>query len=371
MNSGENTGLRAVTGQSVRPAINIADFNKRNAEAYFPHVSELLAHTAEIDFLVPGAIPRGNIVLMSGAPFSGKTWAAYSLAYAVASGTPWLGRGAPAVQGTVAICNYDQPTETMGVRIRDVGITADMPVHVHTFGLTKPPGANMPEMLMLPAHESRLKSVFEHLKPVLIIVDSLRQSNNLDENSNKDMAALMATFKRWQRFNNTTVVLIHHTTKSGSEGSTYKSAARGSGEISASSDVELTIENESIAWTKSRSWNIGDTKKCTFALVDEFSDTPDDDEVEEQEIEIIKHVRMKALTPIPGELEALGIKLLIEGMKRLNANGVAQYKDIRAVCRDLDDTAFKKALRNARIKKAVRFVKTPRGRGYVLSASVS
>lgn len=359
-----NEGLRAVPNTQPR-AINIADFNQRNAEAYFPHVSELLSHTTQIDFLVPGAIPRGNIVLMSGAPFSGKTWAAYSLAYAVASGTPWLGRGMPAVQGTVCICNYDQPTETMGVRIRDVGITPDMPVHVHTFGLTKPPGANLPEMLMLPAHESRLKSAFDHIKPSLIIVDSLRQSNNLDENSNKDMAALMATFKRWQRFNNTTVVLIHHTTK-GDDGSKWKSAARGSGEISASSDVELTVADKKITWTKSRSWNIGDTDEVTFNLVDEFSDI-EDDGLEEQEIEIIKHVRMKATTSMPGELEALGIEILVAGMKQLRVDRPLSYKDARAVCKELDDTAFKKALRNARLKKRVRFVKSPRGRGYVLS----
>lgn len=350
--------LKAVTGPQQPRITSLADFNQRNAEAYCPHVSKLLAYAGKIEFLVPGAIPRGNIVVVSGAPFSGKTWAMYDLARAVASGTKWLGRGQPCTQGPVMILNYDQPTETMGVRIRDIGITADMPVHVHTFGLTKPPSPNLPEMLYLPANDSRLKSAFEHIKPVLIIVDSFRQSNNLDENSNKDMAMLMAIFKRWQRFNNTTIALIHHMVKDGEGGSAQKSLARGSGEISASADVELAVSDESIKWTKSRSWPIGDTKQLKFTITDSYADAEDDDE-EEQEIEIIKKVNVRAASPLPGELEAEGVAVLVSSLEKSGLSSF-NYGQIKKLC-GLDEVAFKKALRNCRVRGLVRYVRTKDG----------
>jgi hypothetical protein len=350
--------LKAVPAASQQPKItSLADFNQRNAEAYFPHVSKLLSYASKIEFLVPGAIPRGNIVVVSGAPFSGKTWAMYDLARAVASGTKWLGRGSPCTQGPVMILNYDQPTETMAVRVRDIGITAKMPVHVHTFGLTTPPSSNLPEMLYLPANDSRLKSAFEHIKPVLIIVDSFRQSNNLDENSNKDMAMLMAIFKRWQRFNNTTIALIHHMVKD-AEGGTSKSLARGSGEISASADVELAVSDESIKWTKSRSWPIGETKQLKFTITDSYADAPDDGE-DEQEIEIIKKVNVRATTHLPGELEADGVAAVMKGLEGSGATAF-NYGQIRKLS-GLDEIAFKKALRNCRVQRLIRYVRTQDG----------
>jgi hypothetical protein len=214
-------------------------------------------------------------------------------------------------------------------------------------------------MLYLPANDSRLKSAFEHIKPVLIIVDSFRQSNNLDENSNKDMAMLMAIFKRWQRFNNTTIALIHHMVKD-AEGGTSKSLARGSGEISASADVELAVSDESIKWTKSRSWPIGETKQLKFTITDSYADAEDEDNgEEEQEIEIVKKVNVRATSPLPGEIEAEGVAAMMTGLEKSGMTSF-NYGQIRKLC-GLDELGFKRALRNCRVGGKIKYVRTKDG----------
>lgn len=356
---------------STKPAspkpIEINDFIRRNGEAYLPHVKVLLDHSTQVEFLVPGAIPCGNIVLMAGEPGGGKTWLAYDLAHAVCTGTQWLGRGPKCVQGPVALLNYDQPTETLGARVRKLGFTADMPLYIHSFGLTKPPGPNLPEVLMLPEQESRLNYALQHVKPRLIIVDSLRQSHNMDENSNKDMAKLMATFKKWQRFNNTTVVLIHHTAKSKDDNG-GKTSARGSGEIIASADVAIKVEGKDAIWTKHRSWNIGTTVKTTFGLHDSYLDGEIDTESgDEQEIEIIERVAVKASTPLPGEVEAANVEVIVDTLNKRKGFKTTSFTDLKKACSTLDDKALHVALRNARIAKKVKFVKTAAGnKGYAI-----
>jgi hypothetical protein len=361
------TDLRAVGGRPTSGSIvpskttDINDFIRRNGEAYLPHGRELLAHSARVEFIVPGAIPKGNIVIISGEPGAKKTWAAYSLMYAVASGTPWMGRGQPATQGPVVLLNYDNPTETVASRMRKLGFTSEMPWYVHSLGLTKPSGPNMPDILMLPQHESRLNYALKHVKPSLIVVDSFRQCNNLDENSNKEMASLMAIFKRWQQLNNTTVVLIHHTTKS-KDGSEWKSSARGSGEIIASCDVAIRAEEDKILWTKHRTWAIGSTKEVAFELQDQYFDG---EESPDGEIELIERVHVRAKTPLPGEIEAENIQKVVQTMK---PGMYFQWNDIKKTT-GFEEKTMRETMRNARLRGAVKFVKTPDGgKAYVLAA---
>ena len=97
------------------------DIAQKNAEAYSVHISTILREEAtETKFLVPGCIPRGNIVLLSGASGSRKSWLAYDLARAVAQGRGWLEKDMPCPDGPlpVVLLNYDNPTETLRTRLK-------------------------------------------------------------------------------------------------------------------------------------------------------------------------------------------------------------------------------------------------------------
>lgn len=372
----ERAPLRAVPG----PPRKVGDMAQKSAEAYSVHISKILHEdSTEIKFLVPGCIPRGNIVLLSGASGARKSWVAYDLAKAVCQGKGWLEKDMPCPDGPlpVVILNYDNPTETLRTRLKKLGFTENDPCWIHTLGHTTPYVPNAPAMLTLPSEASRLRYMLEYWKPALIIFDSFRQGVTLDENDAEKMASLMAIFKSWIQFNNTTIVLIHHTSKSGKSATQPSdwAEARGSGEIIASSDVVLKasqIDQHSgkLEWTKCRTWNIGRTSSLEFEIRDEFKDgglSEEDglDPEELREIEMIQRVHVRAKTPLPFELEMIAVNRVMDELSRATKPFLG-FKELQKRITDLNDTALKEALRNARVLGRARFVASSAGKGYCI-----
>ena len=326
--------------------------------------------------------PAGNIVLLTGESGAKKSWLAYDLARAVSSGTGWLGKNLPCPAGKlpVLILNYDNPTETLRTRLKKLGFTTEDDCYVHTLGHTKPYLPNQPQLLTLPDQDSRLMFLLEYRKPALIIFDSFRQGVTLDENDSQSMASLMGIFKKWMPINNTTVVLLHHTSKSEKASGGWKAEARGSGEIIASADVVLkaTIKNGSqtegeLEWTKSRTWNVGRTTKVDFDVVDEFKDgtvpaQEDDglDEDELREIELIERVLVRAKTPLPFETEQRAVDRVMAELEKLHHMPYVGFNTMKKHVADakMNDIALKEALRNARRMGRASFVRDAKGRGY-------
>ena len=294
----ERANLRAVGGLSA------TDLLQRNADAYTVHISQILdGDLPEIDWLVPGAIPRGSVVFLNGEPETGKSWVAYELAKAVASCGKWMGRGIPLPSPEmVLLLNYDNPTPTLKLRLSKLAFNKDMPVYCHTIGMTKPHVKGLPEMLTLPKNEERLKMLVEHHRPSLVVVDSLRQANRADENNSQEMASMMAIFKSWTTISNATVVILHHTSKNDSA-SSWKASGRGSGEIIGSSDVIVQVEDGKLIWSKARAWEIGLTKECSFKIVDKFlHDVDKEEDLTPEEISAMQ-TSVIATTNLPGETE--------------------------------------------------------------------
>lgn len=323
---------------NVREHPGVAALNERTVT-----VGQLLEDDmTAVDFLVPGCIPMGNVVLISGESGSRKTWLAYELARAVASGTPWLGRPAvKAVQGKVLILNYDNPTETLVGRVRQLSFSTDMPVRVHTSGVS--PKA----LLTLPMHAPTLKSIVDYYRPALIVVDSMRQAHKLDENSSREAAMIMSTFKEWTAIDHCTVVVIHHTGKG--EKSQWHAQARGSGEIIASAGVviETTIcedddDKTRATWTKHQAWDIGSVKSCEFSLL---NDMPNDGDY--------LVTPLVASSALPGEADIVNLNRISTVMReaghpltqkelnertKLNPNVVARVLQILRARRHISNT---------------------------------
>lgn len=351
------SSLKAVGGTAK--VSNINDMPRKMAEAFFADAPTFLAEeSTEIDWLIPGMIPRGNIILLSGEPSGGKSFIAYDLARAAMTATPWMGRGPAATEKTpVVFLNYDNPTETMRTRFKALGFTPDMPFAVHTLGFAK-------GMLPLPEQASRVKYALEHYRPGLVVFDSFRQGQTLDENSSKDMAQIMGILKQWTQINRTTVVALHHTNKGGgSPKQEWKSSARGSGEIIASAGVVCEIEPGKISWTKTQAWKIEGVRSATFEIGDKFTNEElDENDVDDktQIIRLIKHITVKATSVLPGELEAESVRKIVDTMRKRKMTFATQ-KEIEALVPTMKANTLEGALRRARLAKLLEYVRTPDG----------
>lgn len=364
--------LRAV---GTKPR-QIGDMPLKNGEAYSVHVSKILEEQdTQVSFLVPGCIPRGNIVLISGESGAKKSWLAYDLAGAVAAGRGWLGKDLVCPDGpqSVMILNYDNPTETLRTRLKKLGFTAEDQCFVHTLGHTRPYLPNAPELLLLPEQQSRLRYMLEYRKPALVIFDSFRQGVTLNEDDSKEMASIMGVFKSWMEINNTTVVLIHHTSKSEKSGAGWKAQARGSGEIIASSDVVIEVRADGeMEWTKSRTWDVGKTRKVSFDVVDKFEDgevSTDETDESIQDIELVQRVLVRAMTPLPFEMEARAIDRVMKELDKSHNQPFVSFPEMKKrLGKEKDvfknDAALLEALRNARLMGRAKFVRNKFGRGY-------
>lgn len=357
--------------KSVAPAkvTNINDMPRKMAEAFSVPVSTLLADDViETEWLLPGLFPRPSVVLFSGEPGGGKSFLAYDLLRAVATGTPWMGRGpiCPAGPQPAVLLNYDNPTEEVKIRLRKLGVPKEAPIHVHTLGYTRPTQSNVPAILQIPEQESRLLYMLKYLKPSLILFDSFRQGQTLDENSSKDMSVVMGILKKWSQINQTCVVALHHTGKGSSTKQEWKSSARGSGEIIGSSDVVCEIDPGKITWTKTRAWKIDKkANSATFELADTHIDIlpTKTSSSEDQVIKMVHRVNVNATSALPGEAEAAAVKQLVEAISK-SSSKVVTYKELMTLA--LKKDVLRIALQDARSSRQLEYVQTPAGKGYRL-----
>lgn len=199
-------------------------------------------------FLFTNAVPAGAISFIVGPPGGAKSWLAYDMAIAVARGTPWLGIPCER-QGRVLVFSYDNPPAETGRRFLRLGLRPSDPMRFHV-----PDG---PLFLRIGAksdgcsfgHADILRGVVERLEPTLVVVDSFRQAHVQDENSSNEMGVVMAHIKSLVGAG-AAVVIVHHSTTD-AEGAIK---ARGSGEITASADLIVTVQERQARWKKVRSW---------------------------------------------------------------------------------------------------------------------
>lgn len=204
-------------------------------------------------FLIDRAIPKRGITFISGAPGGAKSWTAYALVMSVIAGAPWMGRAfsdaSDESTSGALVLNYDNPTPECARRYQQLGLQPGDPVRFHTLSISDP---NARELRFPEADDlEQLHMVVGGLRPKLILIDSFRQAHLADENDSKAIAEVMRSIRSLLAFD-ATVVVLHHTTKSGG-------ALRGSGEIMAAADavIEITGDEEggrAMTWTKTRGW---------------------------------------------------------------------------------------------------------------------
>ncbi len=175
----------------------------------------------EIEWLIPGVLPRGAVVLLNGREGSMKSFLALSMAHAVATGKPWLGKQTE--QGAVLYLDGEMDSAVLSDRLR--GTDPDGQVQIWAWTDDSFPDQLNDAVLQQAAKEHSL-----------IIIDPLRRHmDGLKENSADDMSQITKALRELKRYG-ATVLVLHHAPKD-----TEKQDYRGSTELGAGVDLTMIL----------------------------------------------------------------------------------------------------------------------------------
>lgn len=160
------------------------------------------------EWLIPQILPKAGIAMVFGPPGCGKSFLTMAWSLCIASGTSWLGRSVG--RGPVAYI-AGEGSFGLGPRIKAWK-------HHHRFsGNSGVQWFDEAVVLQDPRHfNEMLVALREDFTepPVLIVIDTLsRCSGGADENSNTEMAKVIASADILQQEFGCTVLIVHHAGK--------------------------------------------------------------------------------------------------------------------------------------------------------------
>ena len=209
--------------------------------APFPvrRVHEIEARANERRWLVDELFASAAVGLLGGPPKAFKTWVAAELALAVAAGTPAFGRFAVPVPGPVLFFGAeDSPPDLRSrfdhiARWRGVDL-AKVPLFLLDIAQLRLDDAG---------HLDRLHHTVALHAPRLLVLDPfVRLVTGLDENSARDVSAVLGALRTLQRERDVTILLVHHMRKSPAAHPAQQ--LRGSGDFSAWLDSGLYLTRD-------------------------------------------------------------------------------------------------------------------------------
>jgi hypothetical protein len=173
--------------------------------------------------LVNGVLGEGGFSALYGAPGSGKSFLAMDIAFAIATGTSWMGR--EVVQGSVL---YAAGEGASGLRLRRTALT-------RVKGIESPPVAFLPLALDITIESGAIIDFISQMKvetgsiPRLLIIDTLnRYFGDGDENSSKDMKRFIDSVgKIHEIYPELHIMIVHHAGKEEEKGLRGSSALKG------------------------------------------------------------------------------------------------------------------------------------------------
>ena len=192
----------------------------------------------ELRFIIDDLFTENEKSVIAGASMSGKSFLAIAAAMAIATGTPLFGKEV-LLPGLVV---YQAGEGARGIKKR-------LRAYRKHFGLD--PAANIPfELLQSPIDLYRAEAdtgpLIEEINWIardypesplrLVVIDTLATATGgADENSGKDMGAVMANIDRIRRETGAAVLLVHHMNANGNK-------LRGHTSIFANTDQVLSVE---------------------------------------------------------------------------------------------------------------------------------
>ncbi len=186
---------------------------------------EAFENQPEREWLIPAILPKEGIALVFGPSGCGKSFLTMAWSLCIATGTPWLGRDVPrgpvayiAAEGGFGLGPRIKAWKTFHTQSGNSGVKW----FSETLGLQD--AGNFKEL------QAAFAEDFARV-PVLVVIDTLsRCSAGVDENSNTEMARLIAAADNIQQTYHCTVLIVHHTGKEGDRGPRGASALIGNTE---------------------------------------------------------------------------------------------------------------------------------------------
>jgi hypothetical protein len=199
-------------------------------------IHEVEPRSGEQRWLVDQLFAHSSVGLLGGPAKAFKTWVAAELALAVATGSPAFGRFAAPDPGPVLFFGAEDPPPDL--RLRFDGIA-----RARGLDLAKAP------LLLLDIAQLRLddqvhlrrlhRTVARHKPRLLVLEPFVRLVAGLDENSARDVSAVLGALRTLQREHDVTILLVHHMRKSPAAHPAQQ--LRGSGDFSAWLDSGLYL----------------------------------------------------------------------------------------------------------------------------------
>lgn len=186
------------------------------------------------DYLVDGLFVKGSLGLIVAYGASLKTWILEDGALSVGTGAKWLDRF-PTKQGRALIIDFESGDYELRRRAHRIAKGRGFAIPVEGFAF-----ASMPEMSLAE------DSFFNALRPLaseyqFIGVDSLAAgSAGIDENDSR-FAASLQKLKAIAATTGCTIIVLHHSKKSGGEDGDAREQVRGTSAIFNACDVVLQL----------------------------------------------------------------------------------------------------------------------------------
>ena len=181
---------------------------------------------------------RGEVILIAAESKLGKTWNAITMSIEVATGGAWLGQSV-LLKGPVLYVNMELARAVCELRTKLLcNALGKSPMGVHFVHLR---GMSTDLESLIPALVAKAKEV----GAVLIVLDALYNLlGDRDENSNGDMAGLMADLTRLATETECAVCAVHHFNKhshKGDDGTAGATKMSGAGALHRSPEGVITI----------------------------------------------------------------------------------------------------------------------------------
>lgn len=165
-----------------------------------PSSLEISRLEINVEWVVKNLIPKESITLLHSIGGVGKSYLMYGIAKAVAEGEPFFGLDVMRIP--VYYIDFENPLPEISDRMKKIGGSEDLKI----WHLGHEP---MPVRFDAEGWE-----IYKAFPPGLFIIDSLRSSHLLEENSSKDASLIMGRHKQIRALGNT-IFLIHHENKVG------------------------------------------------------------------------------------------------------------------------------------------------------------
>lgn len=184
-------------------------------------------------WLIERLVPLEGITLITGAPASYKSWLVHQMATDISQGKPFLNTFASQKQG-VLIVDEENHERLLQKHFRNLKAPTDAKIEILSHKEFVVTDENMRAVLLEICEKSSIG---------VIIFDSLIRISRSDENDARSMDTVFSAFKRFC-IAKITVIIIHHERKEGFQRSAPMNRTRGSSNIGAQIDSQLSITKD-------------------------------------------------------------------------------------------------------------------------------